>query len=148
MWGERRRKWRCYPPAARKELPTSQFTDISPGPHGWVPQAQSALDELSAVRTLAEAEARFGSARRLSELVLGFPVSGGHATRRVIRAVGQLLRHPLGPAIAAEALSWAASIADAVDASQRWARTAPGGWTIGRLPSVPSHHSRAPRPRD
>lgn len=117
MWGERRRKWRCYPPAARKELPTSQFTDISPGPHGWVPQAQSALDELSAVRTLAEAEARFGSARRLSELVLGFPVSGGHATRRVIRAVGQLLRHPLGPAIAAEALSWAASIADAVDAS-------------------------------
>lgn len=86
-------------------------------PGGWVTQAQSALDDLAAMRTLDEVEARFGSARNLCETVLGFPISGGHATRRAIRATGLLLRHRLGPALAAEALSWAASVSTLVDAA-------------------------------
>ena len=96
-------------------MTTSQLTSISPGPNGWIDGARRALDDLSATRTLPEVEARFGSARRLAELVLGFPISGGHATRRAIRAVGGLLHHRLGPAIAAEALTWSASLAGAVD---------------------------------
>ena len=80
-------------PDFRKELPLSQLFAICPGPNGWISGAQAALDELATTRTLGEVEVCFGSARRLSELVLGFPVSGGHATRRAIR----VCRTPLVP---------------------------------------------------
>ncbi len=102
------------------------------------------MDELSGARSLAEVEVRFGSARQLTELVLGFPVSGGHATRRAIRAVGRLLQHRLGPSIAAEALTWSASVAVAVDSSVietflEFAVEAPGTyrpWPLGKRPVV------------
>jgi hypothetical protein len=90
---------------------------IAPGPGGWILNAQQALDDLSTASTLSEVEDRFGTARRVTESVLGYPVSGGHATRRAIRAVGRLLTHPLGPALCAEALAWAASVARTVETS-------------------------------
>jgi hypothetical protein len=95
----------------------SDLTLISPGPHGWIRGAQAALDDLSTAGDVADVEVRFGTARHLTERVLGFPVSGGHATRRTIRAVGRLLRHRLGPAVAAEALTWSASVAGSLDTS-------------------------------
>ncbi len=82
---------------------------------GWVLHAQAALDELAEMSTIDEVARRFGTARRLCEVILGFPLSGGHATRRVVRCVGRLLYHRLGPAVAAEVLSWAASAAIVVD---------------------------------
>jgi len=126
----------------RKEITTTQFTLITPGPDGWVPQAQAALDELAATRTMLEVEDQFGSARRLTELVLGFPVSGGHATRRAIRAVGRLLCHRLGPSVAAEALTWAGSLPRAVGTSTietflEFAEAAPGAYRPWRLDAVP-----------
>lgn len=90
---------------------------IAPGPGGWVLYAQQALDDLAIASTLSEVEDRFGTARRVTESVLGYPVSGGHATRRAIRAVGRLLVHRLGPALCAEALTWAASVARTVETS-------------------------------
>jgi len=84
-------------------------------PGGWVRQAQAVLDDLGEMSTLDEVAGRFGTARQLSEMVLGFPVAGGHATKRVVRSVGRLLHHHLGPAVAAETLSWAASAAEVVD---------------------------------
>ncbi len=95
----------------------SELTTISPGPYGWIRDAKAALDDLSALRDLASVEVRFATARHLTERILGFPVSGGYATRRAIRAVGRLLRHRLGPALATEALTWSASLAGTVDAS-------------------------------
>ena len=90
---------------------------ITPGPGGWILNAQRALDDLAIASTLSEVEDRFGTARRVTESVLGYPVSGGHATRRAIRAVGRLLTHRLSPALCAEALTWAASVARTVDTS-------------------------------
>ena len=90
---------------------------ISPGPGGWILNAQQALDDLATPSTLSEVEDHFGTARRVTESVLGYPVSGGHATRRAIRAVGRLLTHRLGPALCAEALTWAASVARTVETS-------------------------------
>ncbi len=118
---------------------TSPLTGITPGPDGWIPEARRALDDLAVARTLPEVEVRFGTARRLAEQVLGFPVSGGHATRRVIRAVGALLGHRLGPAVAAEALTWSASLTGAVDTATvetflEFALEAPGTyrpWSLG-----------------
>ena len=90
---------------------------ISPGPGGWILKAQQALDDLATASTLSEVEDRLRTARRVTESVLGYPVSGGHATRRAIRAVGRLLTHRLGPALCAEALTWAASAARTVETS-------------------------------
>ena len=90
---------------------------IAPGPGGWILGAQRTLDDLATASTLSEVEERFGTARRVTESVLGYPVSGGHATRRAIRAVGRLLTHRLGPALCVEALSWAASVAGTVETS-------------------------------
>jgi hypothetical protein len=84
-------------------------------PGGWVRLAQAVLDDLGEMSTLDEVAGQFGTARQLSEMVLGFPVAGGHATKRVVRSVGRLLHHHLGPAVAAETLSWAASAAGVVD---------------------------------
>ena len=134
----------CRQHQSRKELPTSQVTAISPGPHGWIPRAQVALDELSGVRTVAEVEVRFGSARQLTEEVLGFPVSGGHATRRAIRAVGRLIQHRLGPSLTAEALTWSASLASDLDSSTieaflEFTAESPGvyrPWRLGNPPDV------------
>lgn len=84
-------------------------------PGGWVRQAQAVLDDLGEMSTLDEVASQFGTARKLSEMVLGFPVAGGHATKRVVRSVGRLLHHHLGPAVATETLSWAASAAGVVD---------------------------------
>jgi len=86
-------------------------------PGTWVERAQSALDELGQMRTIAEVEERFGTARALAEEILGFPVAGGCATKPVVRATGRALQHRLGPAVAAEALSWAASVIGVVDTS-------------------------------
>jgi len=93
---------------------TSCSTQL-PVPGAWVIPAQSALDALSALRTIDDVHDCFGSARVLTETILGYPVSGGHATKPVVRAVGSLLHHRLGPSVAAEALSWAASVAEVVD---------------------------------
>lgn len=84
-------------------------------PGAWVDHAQAALDSLSELTTIDEVAEHFGSARQLVLAVLGSPAAGGHATKPVVRAVGQLLHHQLSPAVAAEALSWAAAVADAVD---------------------------------
>ncbi len=121
----------------------SRLSAICPGPNGWISEAQAALDELATARTLAEVEVRFGSARRLTELVLGFPVSGGHATRRAIRAVGRLLCHRLGPSIAVEALTWAASLSNADDtptteALLELAYESPGTYHASRLDNPPA----------
>lgn len=86
-------------------------------PGAWIQRAQKALDELSTMATVAQVEQRFGSVRALTETVLGYPVAGGHATRRAIRATGRALSHRLGPAVGAEALSWAASVIGIVDTS-------------------------------
>jgi hypothetical protein len=86
-----------------------------PTPGAWVDQAQHAIDALSQMRTGAHVLDTFASTRRLAEIVLGFPVAGGHATRRAIRGLGLSLRNRLGPALAAEVLSWAASVANVVD---------------------------------
>jgi len=97
-------------------MPTlSTTTSFRPG--AWVATAQRTLDELAAMSTIDEVEHRFGTARNLAEAILGFPVSGGSASRKTVRAVGHLLQHHLGPALATEALSWAASITGAVDLS-------------------------------
>lgn len=88
--------------------------DYPPLPGAWVTRAQDALDALSAMATVEEVTEGFGTARALVEAVLGTPVAGGAGTRRVVRGTGALLTHRLGPALAAEALSWAASVADIV----------------------------------
>jgi hypothetical protein len=93
----------------------SVTVSVLPGPRGWESRAQTALDQLSTASTTQEVERLFGTARHLTELVLGFPVAGGHATRAAIRAVGRLVRHELGPAVAAEALTWSASVVGLVD---------------------------------
>lgn len=88
--------------------------DYPPLPGIWVQRAQDALDALSAMATIEEVAEGFGTARALVEAVLGSPVAGGVGTRRVVRATGALLTHRLSPALAAEALSWAASVAEMV----------------------------------
>lgn len=101
----------------RKETPTPALASIAPGPYGWVPAAQLALDELATTSTASDVTTRFGTARRVTEAILGYPVSGGHATRRAIRATGQLLMHRVGPALAVEALTWAAELASSIETS-------------------------------
>ncbi len=93
-------------------LDLSDRDDLLPG--AWVGCVQRVLDRLGELATLEEVVARFGTSRALTEAVLGHPTSGGTATRRAIRLVGQRCRHRLGPALATEALSWAASIAPEV----------------------------------
>jgi hypothetical protein len=95
----------------------SVAVSVPPGPGGWESRAQAALDQLSTASTTQEVEGLFGTARHLTDQVLGFPVAGGHATRRAVRGVGRLVRHKLGPAVAAEALTWSASVADVIDSS-------------------------------
>lgn len=98
-----------------QEVTMRDLIDSTLAPGGWVRHAQDVLDDLGEMSTLDEVARRFGTARQLCEEVLGFPVAGGHATKRVVRAVGRLLHHRLGPAVAAEALSWAASATEVVD---------------------------------
>ena len=88
--------------------------------------------------SITEVETGFGSARTLTESVLGYPVAGGHATKRAVRSVGLLLHHRLGPAVTAEVLSWAASVVDVVDTATievliESAIDAPGAWRPLRL---------------
>jgi hypothetical protein len=138
----------------RKERPTPEITTIPPGPDGWVPRAQSALDELSATCTVSEVEARFGTARRVTEQILGFPLSGGHATRRTVRAVGRLLTHRLGPALAAEVLTWSATLGPAVETSTIedflegavHARGTHRPWRLDHAPAALEAVARIPRP--
>ncbi len=75
----------------------------------------AALDLLGSSAGLTEVVAAFGSARTLATVVLGRPVDGGHATKPVVRLVGLLLQHPLGPSVAADALTLAHFAADLVD---------------------------------
>ena len=86
-------------------------------PGYWVDRAQHVLDVMSELRAPDEVAERFGTARAVGEAVLGLPVTGGHCTKPVVRALGRLLHHRLGPAVAAEALSWAAAVADVVDST-------------------------------
>ncbi|MCU0271469.1 MAG: hypothetical protein MUF83_22895, partial [Acidimicrobiales bacterium] len=86
-----------------------------PLPGIWVRRAQDCLDALSAMTTVDEVVAAYGSARAIVTETLGAPIAGGAGTRRAVRATGVLLTHRLGPALAVEALSWAASAAEAVD---------------------------------
>jgi hypothetical protein len=86
---------------------------IEPG--SWVVTAQAALDALGECADLAAVEQRFGSARRLAVATLGFAVSGGHATKPVIRALGRALRHPYGPRVAVAPLALCAAVYDALD---------------------------------
>lgn len=88
--------------------------DNPPLPGTWVRRAQDSLDALAAMVTIEEVADEFGTARTLAEAILGAPIAGGVATRRTIRATGRLLTHRLGPALAAEALSWAASVTEQV----------------------------------
>ena len=88
---------------------TVQFRgDITPG--SWVVDAQQALDELAMCTSLEDVVARCGSARRLAVRTLGLPAGGGSATKPVIAALGRLLHHGLGPAVAAEALALASVV--------------------------------------
>ena len=94
------------------------LTDLSPDllrPGSWTLVVQDALDTCARATTPADIVRDFGSARGLTEAMLGYPVSGGFATKPAIRAVGRLVTHRLGPALAAEALSWAACAAEVVD---------------------------------
>jgi hypothetical protein len=86
-------------------------------PGSWVERCQNALDRLAMCSNTDDVIEAFGSARTLTEEVLGFPLSGGAATRRAIRLVGVLVSHRLGPALAAEALSWAACTSKLLDPS-------------------------------
>lgn len=95
----------------------THITDYPPIPGIWVRRAQDALDVLSTARTVGDVVATLSSARTITEEILGTPASGGAATRRSIRAVGGLVRHRLGPALAAEGLSWAASASGRVSSS-------------------------------
>lgn len=101
-------------PGAVDDTPTAaRPTIVVPG--GWVTTAQTVLDDLAEMTTFEQVAARYTHPREIAVAVLGHPVAGGTATRRVIRALGRLLQHRLGPALAVEALSWAASVAEAVD---------------------------------
>lgn len=91
--------------------------DNPPLPGTWVKPAQEALDTLSTMATIEKVADEFGAARAIAVAVLGAPAAGGSATRPTIWATGHLLTHRLGPALAAEALSWAASVAELVSAS-------------------------------
>jgi hypothetical protein len=73
------------------------------------------LRSLARCVTVDDAATRFGTARVLAESVLGRPRDRGHATADVIRAIGRLLLHPLGPALAAEAVTLAAVVGDVLD---------------------------------
>ena len=84
--------------------------DNPPLPGTWVKPAQEALDTLSTMATIEKVADEFGAARAIAVAVLGAPAAGGSATRPTIWATGHLLTHRLGPALAAEALSWAASV--------------------------------------
>lgn len=92
-------------------------TDYPPVPGMWAIRAQDALDALSTMVTAEEVTERFGSARALTEAVLGAPLAGGAATRRAVRATGRLLTHRLGPSLAADALSWAATYSSVLSPS-------------------------------
>lgn len=87
--------------------------DLLPG--AWTRRAKEALDALSGCATVADVADRFGSARDVAVTLLGYPVSGGHATRPVIRRIGALLTQPAGAARTAEALTFAAAASDLVD---------------------------------
>lgn len=103
---------------------------------------------------MSEVEARFGTARRVTEQILGFPLSGGHATRRAVRSVGRLLTHRLGPALAAEALTWSATLGPAVETSTIedflevavHARGAHRPWRLDHAPAALEAVARIPRP--
>lgn len=89
----------------------------APLPGTWVLNAQAALDDLARLGTFDEVAANYPNPRVICEAILGYPVAGGSATKRAIRAVGVLLRHPIGPAVAVEALSWAASVSEVLDST-------------------------------
>jgi hypothetical protein len=92
-------------------MPT--ITTFRPG--DWVHEAQAALDELGRMASVDEVVATFETARSVTERILGFPVGGGHASGRAVRAVDVLLHHRLAPALVAEALTFAAVVADHVE---------------------------------
>ena len=85
-------------------------------PGSWTATAQRALDRLGTCGTLTDVRAEFASARELAEATLGYAANGGRATKPVVRALGQLLQHRLGPAVACEALALASGIGDVIDA--------------------------------
>jgi hypothetical protein len=95
----------------------SSFSDfpvcIEPG--SWVVTAQTALQALAECADLAGVERCFGPARQLAAVTLGYPVNGGHATKPVIRALGQALSHPYGPAVAVAPLAFCAAAYDELD---------------------------------
>ena len=91
------------------------LSSISLYPGSWVTNAQAALDRLAECATLDDVTAEFGSARDIAIATLGYPINGGHATKPVIRAFGQLLHHRLGPAVACEALALATTVGDLID---------------------------------
>ena len=102
-------------PAAGTSDPLGRIDPRRLHPGAWRVVAQEALDDLAAAVTVDDAVDRVGTARAVTVAVLGSPAAGGHATRAAIRATGRLVTHRLGPALAAEALSWAAEFADLVD---------------------------------
>lgn len=77
---------------------------------GWLFHSRTGVGQLARCATLDDVRSRFGSARTLTEQLLGFPLNGGHATKPMVRLVGELLHHRLGPAVAAEALAFVVEI--------------------------------------
>ena len=83
-------------------IPTWSTTPV---PGGWLFHSRIGVAQLARCATLDDVRSRFGSARTLTEQLLGFPLNGGHATEPMVQLVGELLHHRLGPAVAAEALA-------------------------------------------
>lgn len=77
---------------------------------GWLFHSRTGVAQLARCATLDDVRTRFGSARTLTEQLLGFPLNGGHATKPMVRLIGELLHHRLGPAVAAEALAFVVEI--------------------------------------
>jgi hypothetical protein len=72
-------------------------------------QPTDPIDVLAHCETLDDVHRSFRNVRSILEPVLGRPADDG-ATREVVRSFVKLLQHPLGPCIAAEALSLLAAI--------------------------------------
>lgn len=90
------------------------FTQL-PIPGAWVDRARVVLDQLAAMVSADQVIAEFGSLATVVYETLGHVNSGGAGTKAAVRATGRLFQHRLGPALATEALSWAASVSQHLD---------------------------------
>lgn len=105
------------PTTSTVHRPRATSTPVPPlvRPGGWLEVAREAIQRLGRCHTVDEVADEFGSARSLAQLLFGYPINGGHATRPMVREIGRLLHHRLGPAVATEALAVAAEVQHLID---------------------------------